>query len=108
MSNTELHVTHLLKLIVLTRMTTTALSITAGAAVECFYLMHRIELAGIWRYGKKQVPDTKLEFHNPTELPGSLRQVRAHSGDLPIAPESLGAGPGRKNLYVWASFEVIQ
>eukprot|EP00439_Symbiodinium_sp_Y106_P071561 s1195_g12.t2 len=30
---------------------------------------------------------------------GSPGNVRAHSGDLPIAPESLGAGPGRKNLY---------
>ena len=30
---------------------------------------------------------------------GARTQVRAHSGDLPIAPESGGAGPGRRNLY---------
>mmetsp|Transcript_79381 Transcript_79381/g.125228 ORF Transcript_79381/g.125228 Transcript_79381/m.125228 type:complete len:170 (-) Transcript_79381:58-567(-) len=30
---------------------------------------------------------------------GSPGNVRAHSGDLPIAPESGGAGPGRRNLY---------
>eukprot|EP00438_Fugacium_kawagutii_P015284 Skav221873 [mRNA] locus=scaffold1395:216102:220461:+ [translate_table: standard] len=32
---------------------------------------------------------------------GSPGNVRAHSGDLPIAPESGGAGPGRRNLYAW-------
>ena len=50
---------------------------------------------------------TGIQQVQGTELPGPLCQVRAHSGDLPIAPESLGAGPGRKNLYVRASFEVI-
>eukprot|EP00931_Biecheleriopsis_adriatica_P108339 TRINITY_DN82648_c0_g1_i1.p1 TRINITY_DN82648_c0_g1~~TRINITY_DN82648_c0_g1_i1.p1 ORF type:complete len:203 (+),score=24.76 TRINITY_DN82648_c0_g1_i1:91-609(+) len=32
-------------------------------------------------------------------LGGNSSNVRAHVGDLPVAPESVGAGPGRRNLY---------